>query len=144
MIDTYDHLLDQKSRISIPAQFRRTLGEAFYLTFSDKNCLEGYTEEAYKKISDELDEIDPDEGLFWRANTALCKIDAQGRAFIPPEYRDEIGLGENVTIVGNGSMLQFWSTDEWKNVNKENRKPEKIAETKKRLRELRQQKRNNR
>jgi MraZ protein len=137
----YDHLLDQKSRISIPSQLRRTLGETFYLTFSDKKCLEGYTEDAYKKISDELDEIDPDEGLFWRANSVPCKIDAQGRAFIPQDFRDGIGLGTDVTIVGNGSMIQFWNTDEWRSVNAANRTPEKYAETKKRLRELREQKR---
>jgi MraZ protein len=140
MTGTFPGKLDQKSRISVPSQLRGTLGEMFYLTFSDKNCLEGYTEEAYKRISDEFDEIDPDEGLHWRANTAPCRIDAQGRVFIPPKFRNKIGLGERVTIVGNGSMILFWNTDEWESVNDVNCTREKYAEMKKRLRERREQK----
>ncbi|MDR1065144.1 MAG: hypothetical protein LBL25_02115 [Oscillospiraceae bacterium] len=141
MIDKYRHKLDQKSRVSIPAQFRKVLGDAFYLTLSDKNCLEGYTEEAYKKISDEFDELDPDIGLFWRANSALCEIDAQGRTFIPQELREKINLGQDVMLVGNGSMFLLWNTDEWKRVNEENSTQDKYAEMKKNLRGLREQKR---
>jgi MraZ protein len=141
MIDAFQVKLDQKSRVSIPAPLRGTLGETFYLTFSDKNCLEGYTEEAFKRISDEIDEIDPDDGLFWRGNSSLCKIDAQGRVFIPPKFRDAINLGEQVTIVGNGAMIVFWSTDEWERVNSANRTPEKYAELKRLLRERRGDKR---
>jgi MraZ protein len=139
MIGTYECKLDQKSRISVPAQLRGALGEMFYLTLSDKNCLEGYTEEAYKKINDTFDKRDPDYGMYWRSKTKPCKIDAQGRVFIPPDLRNDIGLGERVTIVGNGSMILFWNTDEWKRVSAENSTREKYAEMKKRLREWREE-----
>jgi MraZ protein len=131
--------LDQKSRISIPAKFRRILGTAFYLTISDRHCLEGYTEDAWRKLTDDIDEIDPDDGLILRANSAECAIDSQGRTLIPPQFRTWLRLEPDTELcaVGNGSIFQLWIADEWNEFNKQNATMTGMAEMKRKVRQHR-------
>ena len=47
----YNHTIDTKGRMIIPAKIREQLGEVCIVTKGLDNCLAIYTEEAWKKIS---------------------------------------------------------------------------------------------
>ena len=111
MIGKYHHTLDQKSRVSIPSQLRKKVGEVLHITISEDDFLVGYTDEGWIKFNRLLDRLPEDESAFFRGNSADCAIDAQGRVFIPQDLRDMAGLETNVVIRGNGDTIQIWKEE---------------------------------
>lgn len=138
MTGKYHHTLDQKSRVSIPSQLRKKLGDVFHLTISQDDFLVGYTEEGWAKFNKLLDRLPEDEAAFFRGNSADCTIDAQGRAFIPQDLRDFAGLETNVVIRGNGDTIQIWKEDTFERHHAEMATRGKITDIKAKLQAIKE------
>ena len=138
MTGKYHHTLDQKSRVSIPSQLRKKLGDVFHITISQDDFLVGYTEEGWAKFNKLLDKLPEDEAAFFRGNSADCSIDAQGRAFIPQDLRDFAGLGTNVVIRGNGDTIQIWKEESFNKHDADMASRDKIADIKAKLQKLKE------
>ena len=52
MTGIYQHTLDAKGRLFIPAKLREELGDTFYVTVSPEMCLSAYSQENWKVISE--------------------------------------------------------------------------------------------
>ena len=52
MTGIYQHTLDAKGRLFIPAKLREELGDTFYVTVSPEKCLSAYSQENWKAISE--------------------------------------------------------------------------------------------
>lgn len=138
MTGKYRHTLDQKSRVSIPSQLRKKLGDVFYLTVSQDDFLVGYTEEGWIKFNKWLDKLPEDDAAFFRGNSADCTIDAQGRAFIPQDLRELAGLETNVVIRGNGDTIQIWKEETFERHHAETSTREKIADIKAKIQAIKE------
>ena len=138
MTGKYHHTLDQKSRVSIPSQLRKKLGDVFHLTISQDDFLVGYTEEGWIKFNKLLDLLPEDESAFFRGNSADCNIDAQGRAFIPQDLRDMAGLETNVVIRGNGDTIQIWKEETFEKHHTDMATRDKVADIKAKLQKLKE------
>ena len=57
LTDRFEHSLDGKNRLIIPAKHREQLGPVFMITQSIDNCLQVYSMEEWKKYSDKLDAL---------------------------------------------------------------------------------------
>ena len=130
MTGEYQHSLDNKGRLFIPAKLREELGDVFYLTLSMDRCLCAYSAENWKAFSDKVSAMPYVRQRKMRplfAHAARCELDSQGRALIPQGLRDYAGLEKNVTVVGCNNHAELWSSEAWAAVYEEETKPENIA-----------------
>ena len=98
MTGEYQHTLDTKGRLSIPARLREELGNVFYVTLSMDKCLSAYSAESWQVFSDKVNEMPYVKQRKMRplfAYAAKCEIDAQGRILLPQNLRDYAGLTKN-------------------------------------------------
>ena len=51
MTGIYQHTLDAKGRLFIPAKLREELGETFYVTISPEKCLSAYSQENWDDVA---------------------------------------------------------------------------------------------
>ena len=131
MFGRYDHGVDEKGRIFVPAKFRSKLGESFYLTIGLDRCLCVYTEESWQKIVDKFNALPLSQSAKMRflfANAAKCEPDRQGRFLIPGELRSYAEIGEDVTFIGMGSRAEIWDKERYAALEKEQLTPETLRQ----------------
>ena len=130
MTGEYQHTLDSKGRLSIPARLREDLGNVFYVTLSMDKCLSAYSSESWDAFTEKVNEMPYVKQRKMRplfAYAAKCEVDAQGRILIPQNLRDYAGLTKNVAVVGCNNHAEFWDSDSWNAVNTIETTPENIA-----------------
>lgn len=130
MTGEYQHSLDNKSRLFIPAKLREELGEVFYITLSMDRCLCAYSAESWQIFSDKVGAMPYVKQRRMRplfAHAARCELDSQGRTIIPQNLRAYAGLTKNVTMVGCNNHAELWDSEAWKAVYETESTPENIA-----------------
>ena len=130
MTGEYQHSLDNKGRLFIPAKLREELGDVFYLTLSMDRCLCAYSAENWQAFSDKVSAMPYVKQRKMRplfAHAAKCELDSQGRALIPQNLREFAGFEKNVTVVGCNNHAELWDSEAWAAVFTEETKPENIA-----------------
>lgn len=126
----YQHALDNKGRIFIPARLRDELGQVFYVTLSMDRCLSIYSAENWQELINRVNALPYIRQRRVRplfANAVRCELDAQGRALIPQNLRDWAGLVKSVTVIGCNNHAELWDSDNWKTVLEQETTPENIA-----------------
>ena len=126
----YQHSLDNKGRLFIPAKLREELGEVFFLTLSMDRCLCAYSAENWESFSAKVSAMPYVKQRRMRplfAHAARCELDSQGRTVIPQNLRAYAGLEKNVTVVGCNNHAELWDSEEWKSVYDAESTPENIA-----------------
>lgn len=134
-IGEYQHSLDAKGRIFVPAKFRDALGEKFIVTIGLDRCLFVFPAETFAIYKEKLDAIslaNKDAREFTRfffAGAGECELDKQGRILIPPKLRAYAKLEKDVTVVGVSGRVELWNTAEWEKEHSiENFSPEEFSE----------------
>ena len=117
MTGEYQHSLDSKGRLFMPAKLRDELGDVFYLTISMAVLSERVNAMPYIKQR----KMRP---LF--AHAARCELDNQGRALIPQNLREYAGFTKNVTVVGCNNHAELWDSEAWNAVFQKETTPENI------------------
>ena len=116
MTGEYQHSLDNKGRLFIPAKLRDELGDVFYVTLSMDRCLCAYSSENWKALSDKVSAMPYIKQRKMRplfAHAARCELDSQGRALIPQNLRDFAGLTQKVTVIGCNNHAELWDSEAW-------------------------------
>jgi len=127
----YQHTIDAKGRLFIPARLRDDLGEIFYVTLSMEKCLSAYSNESWEKFMGKIKEMPKSKQIKMRplfSHAAKCELDGQGRILLTHALRDFAGLKRSVTVVGSGECAEFWDSETWAAVDAIETTPEKIAE----------------
>ena len=77
MTGTYEHALDTKSRLSMPARLREEIGDCFHLAMGADECLTIYPQAAWEDLcrrADELEEEeDDDDDYIWTELSDWCR-----------------------------------------------------------------------
>lgn len=126
---TYEHSLDAKGRLFIPAQLRRELGDTLYVTMGIDGCLAVYPQETWDTFTAKFAALPMTESVAMRplfANAAKCEPDSQGRIVIPAMLRKFAGLEKDAVITGVHNRAEIWSAERW-NAEEEEMTPEKMA-----------------
>lgn len=130
MTGEYQHSLDSKGRLFIPAKLREELGEKFYITLSMDRCLCAYSSENWAEFSERVSAMPYIKQRKMRplfAHAAKCELDSQGRALIPQNLREYAGFTKNVTVIGCNNHAELWDSEAWKAVFEAETTPENIA-----------------
>lgn len=115
----YQHTIDPKSRLIVPAKFREDLGERFVATKGLDNCLFVYPMEEWKVLEQKLKALPftkADARAFVRfffSGATECELDKQGRILIPGNLRDYAKLDKDVVVIGVSSRVEIWSKENW-------------------------------
>lgn len=117
LVGEYRHTLDAKNRLFIPAKYRETLGETFYITRKMDTCLAIYSEEEWKKFTDKLntlpDSVVGDIKQFLYSKTICVTPDSQGRVVLTPDLINYAKIDKSTVIIGVGDHAQVWSEALW-------------------------------
>jgi len=118
----FEHTVDSKGRVSIPAKFRDLLAEKYddrlILTNFDR-CLVAYPYEEWRVLEERvgsLSMVKKEVKAFQRffiSGATECPIDKLGRILIPPTLRDYAQLGRNVVFAGMLRKFEIWSKERW-------------------------------
>lgn len=118
----YEHQLDDKGRLRIPARFKKELtGEHGEKTYSFLRGLEDcicvfpddVLEETIENLSEEgLSESSKGSLLFF-SSIFPAEEDAQGRVTLPPRLRKIAGIEKDVVTVGRGKRLEIWAAEKY-------------------------------
>jgi len=130
MTGEYQHNLDSKGRLFIPARLREELGNVFYVTLSMDKCLSAYSADSWRDFSDKVNAMSYVKQRKMRplfAYAAKCELDTQGRILIPQNLRDYAGLTKNVTVVGCNNHAELWDAAAWDEINAIETTPENIS-----------------
>ncbi len=120
----YEHTIDSKNRVSIPARFRQilspeTVGDKFYIVIGANGKLWLYPNKYYEQLVDQIPrEFIPDDNLmeyelFTLGLARLVEMDGNGRVVIPEKMIRKTELGKDVVIVGVRDHLELWNRSEW-------------------------------
>lgn len=119
----YNHTLDTKGRLIIPAKFREILGEEFVISKGMDCCLFVYANDDWNAFEQKLTSLPlinkeaRQFARFFLAGAATVEVDKQGRILLPAALREFAGLEKDVVLVGVGSRVEIWSKDKWENMN---------------------------
>lgn len=122
-IGEYNHSLDPKNRLIIPAKFRDQLGEAFVMTKGLDNCLFVYPMDEWRVVEEKLKTLpmtNKDARAFVRfffAGASECEIDKQGRTLVPSNLKEHAIIDKDVVIIGVSTRIEIWSLEEWNKFN---------------------------
>jgi MraZ protein len=126
------HKVDQKGRVSVPAQFRRKLEAddpdydkhenptpAVVLIYGLHRgvCLEGYSMLTFGELNDSISAMsrfsEDRKALERIVNTKalFTQVDETGRIVLPQRLREQIGIGDEAYFAGMGDRFQVWSPE---------------------------------
>ncbi|OGY47627.1 MAG: cell division/cell wall cluster transcriptional repressor MraZ [Candidatus Buchananbacteria bacterium RIFCSPHIGHO2_01_FULL_47_11b] len=120
-IGQYQHAIDEKGRLAVPAKFRDRLKKGAVVTKGLDNCLFLYPKEEWQRFADRLAAL-----LISKANNRAfarlmlagamdVDIDKQGRMLIPEYLRKFAGVKKQVVIAGLYNRLEIWDETAWEN-----------------------------
>ncbi len=126
----YQHALDAKDRVIIPAKFREIFKEhyveKFFITRGLDRCLFVFTEEEWKsqeKMFRDMPFTREEARKFNRlyfsgASEVLC--DKQGRILIPTYLKEYGEIKQDVVIIGVSDRIEIWAKEKWEEFFKGN------------------------
>ena len=122
LIGSFEHMLDAKGRVFIPAKWRETIGDTLVVTLGllesgSGSCLSGMSVEEWERFSQKLSAlpVTDTKGQSIRRKlysmAAACEIDKQGRILIPAQLRELAGLSKDATLIGVGERVEIWTPE---------------------------------
>lgn len=115
----YNHNIDAKGRLIVPAKFREALGDEFVVTKGMDGCLFVYDNAGWQTFAEKLRSlpmIDKEVRQFTRfflAGAASVEVDKQGRILIPSVLREFADITKDAVLIGVGNRIEIWSRDRW-------------------------------
>jgi MraZ protein len=119
---TFDHTLDAKNRLTMPAGYRAALagGVLLAMPLDQQPCVgiwrPGEFDEFARSAINELPPLSPKRSeleRFFYGNSKLTELDAAGRVMLPSFLIDHAQLDKEVVVVGVGERMELWSKPTW-------------------------------
>ncbi len=115
----YEHSLDDKGRLAIPARFRAGLADGLYLTRGLDRCLVIWPPDGWRAMSDRLNGLS-----IWQADARRLQRlffsgavnlvpDKLGRVVVPQYLREYAELADDTVVVGVHDRVEIWSKARW-------------------------------
>ncbi|WP_276355936.1 division/cell wall cluster transcriptional repressor MraZ [Cohnella caldifontis] len=121
----YQHSIDDKGRIIIPAKFRDALGPDFIVTRGLDHCLFVYPRSEWNQLEQRMKSL-PSMAANARAFTRLlfsgaseCEWDKQGRINVPAHLREYAKLEKDCTVIGVSSRVEIWDSATWEEYSRQ-------------------------
>lgn len=119
LIGEYQHTIDAKNRVSLPAKFRKEVGKKVVVTRGLDTCLFVYPIKEWEKIAEKISEMSFGSADSRSVNRFLLsgategEVDSVGRILIPDFLCNFAGIQDKVVIAGVYTRLEIWSEHSW-------------------------------
>ena len=134
-IGEYEHTVDVKGRVIMPAKLREDIGDKFIITKGLDGCLFAYSQSEWANFEEKLKSLPLAQKnarnfvRFFLSGAVECEIDKQGRFLIPSNLREHASLDKEIVIIGVGTRLEIWNRELWTTYSSdENISADEIAE----------------
>ncbi len=121
LMGEFQHNMDAKGRVTIPARFREDLGDRFYVTKGLDGCLFVLSPAQWEKLLEKMSSLPLSKARslqrFFFSGAAEAEPDKQGRILIPAALREYAGLEKDVTVIGAATRAEIWDTAKWTQYN---------------------------
>src|SRR5437879_8676111 len=115
LLGAYDHTIDDKNRLTLPAKFREAFQDGVVVTRGFDGCLYAHRRPDWDRlVESRLATMDPlrPEGRriqrFFFSGAAEAELDKQGRVMIPAQLIEHAKLGREVGVAGDNCRLEVW------------------------------------
>lgn len=132
----FQHTLDPKGRMIIPAAYREELKGKFMIAKGLEQCLFIFSMPQWNNLVDKLQTLPlsntsaRDFNRYFFSSAAECEMDGQSRILVPPGLRKYAELEKDISIIGVGSRVEVWDKTKWESYTQgENLSPDNIANT---------------
>ncbi|MFH1175219.1 MAG: division/cell wall cluster transcriptional repressor MraZ [bacterium] len=118
-IGEYQHTIDEKGRLAVPAKFRKFLSKGAVVTRGLDNCLFLYPIDEWKNLAGKISSLPLGQAntrAFSRlmlAGAMDAELDKQGRIIIPDYLRKFGKISKKVVLAGLYNRIEIWDEAEW-------------------------------
>ncbi len=118
-IGEYNHSLDTKGRLIVPAKYREELGDEFIVTKGMSNCLWVYSKKGWEDFMGRLSTLPKTNAIankivrHFSAGATCCELDKQGRILLTANLRKFASLDKEVVLAGVLERIEIWSKENW-------------------------------
>jgi MraZ protein len=115
----YQHTLDKKGRVSLPAKFRAETTGSLVISKGFDDCLWVFPAESFTGFLDRVVQEDDFRGnarkvrRHFMAGSVETELDSAGRITLPQVLRDYASLDKDVAITGSGDRIEIWDSRAW-------------------------------
>lgn len=115
----FQHGLDAKGRLILPAKIREELGAQFVLTKGMDGCLFIFPPDSWETFAGKLNALPTSSRQarklkrYFIGSSVECETDKQGRFLIPPVLRSFAEIDKDVTVLGVSDRIELWSTEKY-------------------------------
>ena len=127
---SFEHTMDSKGRVSVPAKFRDIIADRYdgrlVLALDFDRCLAVYPLEEWEKLEEKIRTLpmmqkEVKEFMrFFFSSASECELDKQGRILIPPTLRERAAINKTVLLVGIINKIEIWDSAVWEARNSQN------------------------
>lgn len=121
MKGTYEHNIDAKGRLFIPAKLKDELGDAFVITKGLDGCLSLYSQKNWGVLEEKIASLPLSKARnlqrFFLSGAMDCELDSQGRVVVPQKLREYAGISKEVVVIGMVNHAEVWDAEKWREYN---------------------------
>lgn len=116
----FEHTVDDKGRLTIPARFRRQLEAGLVVTKGIDPCLWLYPADGWNQLAERISALprtDPKAREFRRqvfGGASDVEPDKQGRVNLPPYLRQYANIDNQAVVVGLHDYCEIWNPEQWR------------------------------
>ena len=121
LLGEYEHTLDDKNRLTLPAKFRHVFADGIVLTRGMDGCLYGYAKPEWERfVGGRLERLDPlsrearQMSRFLFSGAAETEPDKQGRVMVPAPLLAHGKLQREVVVAGVRDHIEIWDRAAWR------------------------------
>ena len=113
----YNHTIDGKGRLIVPAKFRETLGDEFVVTKGLDGCLFVYDKGSWEEFEAKLQSLPLMNKearkfvRFFQSGANEVEVDKQGRILLPVPLREYADLKKDAVLIGMAGRVEIWSKE---------------------------------
>jgi len=123
LIGEYSHTFDDKSRISLPAKFRKEMGSTVVIAPGIDGCLFVFTAKGWKQFAERISRPDSSSSVLQADNRNFNRlvigravevgVDSIGRVLVPDHLRAHAHLKTDAVLIGIMNRVEIWDAERW-------------------------------
>jgi len=120
LLGEYEHTLDDKNRLTLPAKFRQAFADGVIISRGLDGCLVVFTREDWDSfVAAQLEGLNPfsrearQMSRFVFSGATESELDKQGRVMVPPALLQHASLEREVVVAGVRDHVEIWDRAAW-------------------------------